>query len=116
MASYAGSMAAWNGGYLDPSVAFSLHTTVMSQIAPILGGIYTLSGPILGTIATMALGEATRSWFGSLEGVSLLLFGVALVACVVFLPRGIRGALDRWLDPRPDANKGQGRTGTGGGQ
>ena len=116
MASYAGAMAAWNGGYLDPAVAFSLHTTVMSQIAPILGGIYTLSGPILGTIATMALGEATRSWFGSLEGVSLLLFGVALVACVVFLPRGIRGGLDRWMDPGPNASARGGRIGPGGGK
>ncbi len=116
MASYAGAISSWNGGYLDPAIAFSLHTTVMSQIAPILGGIYTLSGPILGTIATMALGEATRLWFGSLEGVSLLFFGIALVACVVYLPLGIRGGLDRWAASRAGANQSQRRVGPEGGQ
>lgn len=112
MASYAGAIASWNGGYLDPAIAFSLHTTVMSQIAPILGGIYTISGPILGTIATMALGEATRSWFGSLEGVSLLFFGIALVACVVYLPRGIQGGLSDWLARRARKKAGAPEAGT----
>jgi hypothetical protein len=64
----------------------------------------------------MALGEATRLWFGSLEGVSLLFFGIALVACVVYLPLGIRGGLDRWAASRAGANQSQRRVGPEGGQ
>lgn len=100
LASFAGAINVWNGGYLDPGVAFNLHTTLMSQIAPILGGIYTLSGPILGTLVAMGLGEVTRTMLGHLEGVSLLVFGVLLVVCVLYLPKGVAGAVDsavkRW--------------------
>ncbi|MEI8400951.1 MAG: branched-chain amino acid ABC transporter permease [Alcaligenaceae bacterium] len=96
LASFAGAINVWNGGYLDPNVAFNLHTTLMAQIAPILGGIYTIAGPILGALAAMGLGEGTRLWLGQIEGVSLLIFGVTLVACVLYLPKGIYGGLERY--------------------
>ena len=95
MASAAGGIELWHGGYLDPAVAFDLHITIMAQIAPILGGIYTLSGPILGAVATIALGDFTRLVLGHIEGVSLLVFGGVLVVCVLYLPQGIHGALSR---------------------
>ena len=95
MASAAGGIELWHGGYLDPAVAFDLHITIMAQIAPILGGIYTLSGPILGSVATIALGDFTRLVLGHIEGVSLLVFGGVLVVCVLYLPQGIHGALSR---------------------
>ncbi|TAK71750.1 MAG: branched-chain amino acid ABC transporter permease [Betaproteobacteria bacterium] len=95
MASYAGAVSVWYGGYLDPGVAFNLHITLMAQIAPILGGIYTLTGPILGTLAAAGLGEVTRQWLGHVEGVSLLVFGVTLAICVLYLPKGIQGGVDR---------------------
>jgi branched-chain amino acid transport system permease protein len=94
LASFAGAINVWYGGYLDPSVAFNLHITLMAQIAPILGGIYTLSGPILGTLAAMGLGEVTRTVLGHIEGVSLLVFGVLLVICVLYLPKGVAGAIE----------------------
>lgn len=100
MASFAGGASAWYGGYLDPSVAFTLHTTIMAQIAPILGGIYTLSGPLLGTVLATLLGEVTRTALGSIEGAALLVYGIALVLCVIFLPQGFKGAVDDWMRRR----------------
>jgi branched-chain amino acid transport system permease protein len=100
MASFAGGASMWYGGYLDPSIAFSLHTTIMAQIAPILGGIYTLSGPLLGTLLATALGEVTRTALGSIEGAALLVYGIALVLCVIYLPQGFKGAVDDWLRRR----------------
>lgn len=100
MASFAGGASAWYGGYLDPSIAFSLHTTIMAQIAPILGGIYTLSGPLLGTVLATALGEVTRTSLGTIEGAALLVYGIALVLCVIFLPQGFKGAVDEWVRRR----------------
>ncbi|MDB5592977.1 branched-chain amino acid ABC transporter permease [Enterovirga sp.] len=101
MASLVGGVEVWHGGYLDPAVAFDLHITITSQIAPILGGIYTLSGPILGAIATVFLGDATRIALGHLQGASLLVFGLVLVFCVLYLPQGIQGGLLRMLGKRP---------------
>jgi branched-chain amino acid transport system permease protein len=94
MASFAGGASMWYGGYLDPAVAFSLHTTIMAQVAPILGGIYTLSGPLLGALLATALGEVTRLALGGIEGVALLVYGIALVLCLIYLPKGLRGAVD----------------------
>lgn len=95
MASMAGGIEVWHGGFLDPAIAFDLHNTITAQIAPILGGIYTLSGPILGAVATVLLGDAARISLGHIQGASLLLFGLILVGCVLYLPNGIKGGLDR---------------------
>jgi branched-chain amino acid transport system permease protein len=93
MASGAGAINAWYGGYLDPEVAFTLHNTILAQIAPILGGIHTLAGPVIGAVAIVALAEGTRIWFGSMEGVSQLTFGLVLIVCVLFLPKGVEGLI-----------------------
>lgn len=95
MASAAGAINAWYGGYLDPEVAFTLHNTILAQIAPILGGIHTLGGPVIGSFAIIALSEGTRIWFGNMEGASQMTFGLVLVVCTLFLPRGIEGLLQR---------------------
>lgn len=93
MASGAGAINAWYGGYLDPEVAFTLHNTILAQIAPILGGIHTIAGPVIGSVAIVALSEGTRIWFGNIEGVSQLTFGFILVICILFLPKGIEGLI-----------------------
>ena len=100
VASLAGGVEVWHGGYLDPALAFDLHITITSQIAPILGGLYTLSGPVLGAIATILLGDATRIGLGHIQGASLLVFGMVLVVCVLYLPQGIRGGLSEFLRRR----------------
>jgi branched-chain amino acid transport system permease protein len=100
VASLAGGVEVWHGGYLDPALAFDLHITITSQIAPILGGLYTLSGPVLGAIATILLADATRIGLGHIQGASLLVFGMVLVVCVLYLPQGIRGGLSDFLRRR----------------
>jgi branched-chain amino acid transport system permease protein len=84
-------MNCWYGGYLDPEVAFTLHFTILSQIAPILGGIYTVAGPVVGAIAIVGFSEGTRIGLGTVEGFSQLAFGVILVGCVLFMPNGLVG-------------------------
>lgn len=94
-ASAVGGVEVWHGGYLDPGIAFDLHNTITSQIAPILGGIYTVAGPIVGGVATVFLGDATRLAVGHIQGASLLVFGLVLVGCVLYLPHGLLGGLSR---------------------
>ncbi|TCG02405.1 hypothetical protein BZM26_00765 [Paraburkholderia strydomiana] len=100
MASFAGAASMWYSGYLDPAIAFALQTTLIAQIAPILGGLYTLSGPILGTLFTTALGESTRLWLAGNVGMTQLVYGLALVLCVMYLPQGFRGAIMDWTAKR----------------
>ena len=95
MASFAGAVYACYGGYLEPELAFSLHFTILSQIAPILGGIHTLAGPVLGSAAIIFISEVTRVWLGNREGWSLLIYGLILVVCIMFMRDGILGV---WRD------------------
>lgn len=92
LASAAGAINSLYGGYLDPSIAFSLKTTIESQIAPILGGLYTIAGPVVGSALLIGLSEVTRSLFGSNDGVSQLIYGAILAAAVLFMPFGLVGA------------------------
>ncbi|MFP1646732.1 branched-chain amino acid ABC transporter permease [Pontitalea aquivivens] len=100
IASCAGGINAWYGGYLDPEIGFTLHFTILSQIAPILGGVHTLPGPVIGSFAIIALSEASRIFFGQQEGFSQLIYGLVLVVGILFMPAGIWGAIrkawDRW--------------------
>jgi branched-chain amino acid transport system permease protein len=96
LASGAGSINAWYGGYLDPNIAFDLGVTVQSQIAPILGGLYTIPGPVVGSFGIVLLSEATRLWLGAHEGVSQFVFGSVLVIGILFMPKGVYGSLQRF--------------------
>lgn len=93
MASCAGGINAWYGGYLDPEVAFTLHFTILSQIAPILGGVHTVVGPVIGSFAIVIIAEASRILLGQQEGFSQLIYGFVLILGILFMPQGIWGAI-----------------------
>lgn len=95
MAAMAGGISAWYGGYLDPDLAFGLQTTITAQISAILGGMYSIGGPVIGAIAVVALGDATRATLGTVQGAGQGLFGLILVAMILFLPRGLGSLLRR---------------------
>jgi branched-chain amino acid transport system permease protein len=95
LASGAGSINAWYGGYLDPNIAFDLFVTVQAQIAPILGGLYTVAGPVVGSFGIVFLSEFSRIWLGAHEGASQLVFGAVLVVGILFMPKGIYGSFRR---------------------
>ena len=97
IASCAGVISAWYTGYLDPGAAFDLKITISSQIAPLFGGLYTVTGPVIGSFAILFLSELTRLQFGYTAGVGLLVYGVILVFGVLFMPTGIVGLSRRWF-------------------
>lgn len=88
MTSLAGGINAWFGGFADPGIAFDLHITILAQVAPILGGLYTLMGPVIGALAALVISEGTRIWFGS-AGLSIVIYGLILCLCILYLPNGI---------------------------
>jgi branched-chain amino acid transport system permease protein len=103
MASLAGGVNIWYSGFLDPSIGFDLHITILSQIAPILGGIHTLAGPIIGAFATIGISEFSRILLGE-QGGSLLVYGVILVVSILYMPKGIYGTWLAWRKRKPKAS------------
>lgn len=87
MASLAGSFNALFNLGVTPTV-LSVSTTIEVIAMTIVGGVGTLSGPVLGAAIVHLLGY----WLNRLFGPAwLLAFGIAFVLIVVFLPYGIVG-------------------------
>jgi branched-chain amino acid transport system permease protein len=66
-------------------------------IRPIVGGAGTVMGPILGSFILSPLAEASRIYFGQggWSGAHLIVYGLLLIAVVLFLPQGAYPALRR---------------------
>lgn len=94
----AGCLYAQKFLYLDANIAFGPWISVEALLAPIIGGLGTVFGPLAGTILLLGLGEVTKTliatWTGgAIPGIDLMLFGVLLILAVAFAPRGVMGAL-----------------------
>jgi branched-chain amino acid transport system permease protein len=81
--------------YIDPHIAYGPGVSVEALLGPIVGGIGTIWGPLLGATVLHILAEATRGMMGDAPGINLVVYGGVLILMVVFLPRGIIGLFDR---------------------
>jgi len=94
--------------YLDANLAFGSWISVEALLAPIVGGLGTVLGPIAGAVILLGLGEVTKSIFatllgGAIPGVDLVVFGVLLIVAIAFAPKGAIGALRRLIPLRAPA-------------
>ncbi|WP_199093377.1 branched-chain amino acid ABC transporter permease, partial [Bosea sp. ASV33] len=81
--------------YLDAGIAYGAWISVEALIAPIVGGIGTAFGPVLGAIALHVFGEFAKAVAGGIPGIDLVLYGLLLVAAIAFAPDGLMGLLKR---------------------
>jgi branched-chain amino acid transport system permease protein len=86
----AGTFYAFQNFSLQPAAVFGIPLSVEIIIRPIIGGSGTLLGPIVGSFILTPLGELSRYFFGQsgLHGAHLIVYGVLLIAVVLFLPQG----------------------------
>ena len=62
--------------------------------AAIVGGMYSMLGPTVGSLLTLSLNEGLRVGFGiNFIGAANTIYGILLILCIIFMPRGIVGAL-----------------------
>lgn len=86
-----GAFLAFYDNNLYPDTLFSMGRSVEIITAPIIGGLGTLMGPILGAFALTLLGEAMTSLSGSfaIDGLKQWFYGAALLAIVALQPAGL---------------------------
>ena len=77
--------------FLDAGIAYGPWISVEALLAPIIGGIGTVFGPLLGALVVRSLGELTKLATGHAPGLDLVIYGAVLVLVVAFAPRGIAG-------------------------
>jgi branched-chain amino acid transport system permease protein len=104
MTSLGGVVFAFYYNNLFPEQVFHISRSIELILAPIIGGIGTLFGPILGAflLATLAegLGEAMRVVGIDLPGIKQVFYGVCLLVVVMFLPDGVWPPLAKLLGLR----------------
>jgi branched-chain amino acid transport system permease protein len=81
--------------FLDAGIAYGPWISIEALLAPIIGGIGTVYGPLLGALVVKMLGEATKLVTGDAPGLDLVIYGCVLILVVAFAPRGIAGLLRR---------------------
>jgi branched-chain amino acid transport system permease protein len=81
--------------FLDAGIAYGPWISVEALLAPVIGGIGTVFGPLLGALVVKSLGEATKLVTGDVPGLDLVIYGCVLILVVAFAPRGIAGLLRR---------------------
>jgi branched-chain amino acid transport system permease protein len=77
--------------FIDSGIAYGPWISVEALLAPIIGGIGTVYGPLLGALVVKTLGELTKLVTGAAPGLDLVIYGSVLVVVVAFAPRGIAG-------------------------
>jgi branched-chain amino acid transport system permease protein len=87
----AGVWGAFYYNNLFPGTAFAMDRSIEITLAPIIGGLGTLFGPIVGAVVLTGLGEIFTDLSDVLHiaGIKQIFYGLALLVIVMFRPAGI---------------------------
>jgi branched-chain amino acid transport system permease protein len=90
--------------FIDPEIVFGVHVSVEILLRPIIGGVGTVFGPVVGALLLTPVSEFTRAFIRQppnflpflaflrgRSGVDVMLFGAILVVVIIFLPNGLVG-------------------------
>ena len=90
--------------YVNPDTLAGIGVSLRIVFAVVLGGMYSLLGPTVGTALTIALSEYLRVLFGlKYIGMAETIYGLLLIVFIIFLPSGIYGTLADLLRRRRPA-------------
>jgi branched-chain amino acid transport system permease protein len=85
--------------FIEPSSAFSLSYAVNSIAMPLIGGMMSWIGPLIGAVLLGSVQQLVQVMF-SLGAWNLLIVGVLLVLFVTLAPNGIMGWVEAWRRSR----------------
>ena len=87
--------------YVNPDTLAGIGVSLRIVFAVVLGGMYSLLGPTVGTALTIALAEYLRVLFGlKFIGMAETIYGLLLILFIIFLPAGIYGSARELLRRR----------------
>jgi branched-chain amino acid transport system permease protein len=79
--------------FVDAPIAYGTWISIEALLTPIIGGVGTVFGALLGALVVKSLGEGAKLVTGDIPGLDLMIYGVMLVLIIAFAPRGLVGAL-----------------------
>lgn len=96
MTALGGTFVAQYTMYIQPDFTLALSQSIDILIRPIIGGVGTVLGPVLGSFLLGPLSELSRIWLSGYHGVHLIVYGSILMIFVIFLPDGLIGIWERY--------------------
>jgi branched-chain amino acid transport system permease protein len=79
--------------FIDSGLAYGTWISIEALLTPIIGGVGTVFGPLLGALVVRGLGEGAQIVTGGeAPGLDLVVYGCVLVLIIWFAPRGLIGA------------------------
>ena len=90
----AGGVYAQYAAFIHPQGVFAFSIGVAILLMPIIGGVGTIGGPVVGGVVYGLIHDELVASFPQLH---LLIYGSLLILIVLFEPAGLYGLLDRWF-------------------
>jgi branched-chain amino acid transport system permease protein len=88
--------------YLNPETVSGVAVSLQIVFAAIVGGMYAMLGPTVGALLTISLNEGLRVAFATnFIGAANTIYGILLILCIIFMPRGIVGMVQKLTVRRP---------------
>lgn len=79
--------------YIDPHTAFTVETSIKMASLSIIGGVGTVSGPVVGAFILSPVELFLRSRLGgTYQGLYLLIYGTIMIVVILAIPQGVVGA------------------------
>jgi branched-chain amino acid transport system permease protein len=92
--------------YINPETMSGIAISLQIVFAVIAGGMYVQLGPTVGAVFTLMLAESLRILVGhDVHGLDGTIYGLLLVLFIIFMPKGILGALLEWREKHRDARQ-----------
>jgi branched-chain amino acid transport system permease protein len=86
----AGSFAGFYIGFIEPQQVFGIDVSVDMVLVALIGGVGTVTGPLVGGIVLVLLNEGLRAAF---EQGHLLVRGALMIIAILLMPDGVVGVL-----------------------
>jgi branched-chain amino acid transport system permease protein len=100
----AGSLYAIMIGFVDPESGLGILISVKMLIMAALGGVGTLTGPLIGAAILVPLEEISNNMFGgSGAGVTFMVYGAVIMLLARFQPGGLLELIERLRQRRRSA-------------
>jgi branched-chain amino acid transport system permease protein len=103
LTAFAGTFWAQFTLYIHPKSVMNLDISFEIAFIALIGGRGSIAGPVLGALLLRPVSDFSRIYFGStLPGLHLIIFGIVLVAVMIYQPRGLQEPLtriyQRWMN------------------
>jgi branched-chain amino acid transport system permease protein len=79
--------------FVDAGIGYGTWISIEALLTPIIGGVGTVFGALLGALVVKSLGEGAKLVTGDVPGLDLMIYGAVLVLMIRFAPRGLVGTL-----------------------